>query len=100
MADIPGQFHCRDGTPGMKATLSDVSVNNTLIFNLLSVTHLLESDWKIMQGDSSGLMLTHTNGGTIVGNIKVLTKSCSIFACLFVHKAAEISALSTDAGTK
>lgn len=100
MANVPRQFNCRDGTSVMKTTLSDVIVNNTLNFMVMSVTHLLEKGWKIMLGDSSGLMLTHENDGAIVEDIKVPTKICYIFACLFVSKAAEVSAISTYAGMK
>ena len=39
--DLPGQYVTKDGTLGLKATLTDVNFNETHNFNLMSLTRLL-----------------------------------------------------------
>ena len=96
--DLPGQFAAKDGSPGMKATLTDVSYNKEANFNLLSLTRLLMSGWKIISGDTAGIVIGNDNGEQIRFDIVIPTPRGAIMACRFVRDA-EIQAVSTDAGT-
>ena len=53
--DLPGQYVTKDGTLGLKATLTDVNFNETHNFNLMSLTRLLMRGWSIETGDETGI---------------------------------------------
>ena len=53
--DLPGQYVTKDGTLGMKATLTEVNFNETQNFNLMSQTRLLMRRWSIETGDETGI---------------------------------------------
>jgi hypothetical protein len=82
--DVSGQFVTRDGTLGLKATLTDVNYNEKLNFNLISLTRLLCSGWSITSGNAAGITLINGSGGVINFDIMVPMSCGAIFACGFV----------------
>ena len=60
--ELPGQFIGKDGSSGMKATLTDVNYNPKYNFNLLSLTRLLMNGWRITSGDKTGITIKSENG--------------------------------------
>ena len=99
---IPGMFVQKDGTRGMRATLTDVSYCENHNFNLLSLTRLLVSGWEVVSGDATGITLGHKEKGlSIVADIVIPTAKGAIMACRFIRsEASEVSAVSTGAKTK
>ena len=95
--DLPGQFIGKDGSSGMKATLTEVNYNPKYNFNLLSLTRLLMNGWRITSGDKTGITIKSENGSEITFNIVILTVRGAIFARRFIRDA-DINAASTDAG--
>ena len=55
--DLSGQYVTKDGTLGMKATLTEVNFNETHNFNLMSLTRLLMRGWRIETGDETGIYI-------------------------------------------
>ena len=53
--DVPGRFLAKDGSPGMRACLTDVSFNEGLNFNLMSLSKMLVQGWKISSGNATGI---------------------------------------------
>jgi hypothetical protein len=92
--DLPGQFVAKDGKLGVKAVLTDVSVNKKYNFNLLSLTRLLRNGWNITRGDETGIVIENEEGNRIAFDIVVLTAKGAIFACRFVMDV-ELSAVGT-----
>lgn len=95
--DLAGQFVAKDGSLGLKATLTEVSVNKKYNFNLISLTRLLRNGWHITQGDDTGIVIENKDGNRIAFDIVVLTARGAIFACRFVRDV-ELSAVGTEAG--
>ena len=83
----------------MKETMSDCNYNDSLNFNLLSLTRLLCNGWRITKGDATGITVRHESGGKIDFDIVIPTARGAIYACQFVRDA-EIAMMSTDAQTK
>ena len=79
--DFPGRFIGKDGSSGMKATLTDVNYNPKYNFNLLSLTRLLMNGWRITRGDKSRIIVKNVNKSEIVFDIVILTVCGAIFAC-------------------
>ena len=96
--DIAGQFYGKDGSAGMKGTLTDVNYNNKYNFNLVSLTRLLMNGWKVTTGDNRGITVGNKDGNEIKFDIVIPTVRGAIFACRFIRDA-DIGAVSTDAGT-
>ena len=48
--DVPGYFLGKDGKPGLRTRLDDMSYNNRLNFNLMSLTRMLINGWKVTKG--------------------------------------------------
>ena len=97
--DLPGQFIGKDGSSGMKATLTDVNYNPKYNFNLLSLTRLLMNGWSITSGDKTGIKIKNVNESEITFDIVILTVRGAIFACRFIRDA-DINAASTDVGVR
>ena len=55
--EVPGRFLEKDGSPGMKAVLTEVSYNKGLNFNLFSLTRMLVNGWMVTSGDTNGIMI-------------------------------------------
>ena len=96
--DIAGQFIGKDGSAGMKGTLTEVNFNDKYNFNLVSLTRLLMNGWKVTQGDNIGITVGNKSGNEIKFDIVIPTVRGAIFACRF-RRDADIGAVSTDAGT-
>ena len=97
--DLPGQFMTKDGSSGLKASLTEVNYNDRHNFNLISLTRLLSRGWEIIKGNHTGITIRNGGGGVIDFDIVIPTARGAVFACRFV-RAAEVSAVSTEAGTK
>ena len=97
--DLPGQFIGKDGSSGMKATLTDVNYNPKYNFNLMSLTRLLMNGWRITRGDKTGITIRNVNESEITFDIVILTVRGAIFACRFIRDA-DINAVSTDVGVR
>ena len=61
--DLSGTFVKKDGSRGLKATLTEVSYCADHNFNLLSLTRLLCQGWKIVNGDATGITIVHEESG-------------------------------------
>ena len=96
--DLAGQFVDKDGSSGMKGTLTDVNYNDRYNFNLISLTRLLVNGWKVTKGDKSGITVGNKDGSEINFDIVIPTVRGAIFACRFIRDA-DTGAVSTDAGT-
>ena len=70
--DVPGCFLGKDGKPGLRACLTDVSYNNRLNFNLVSLTRMLINGWKVTKGDKTGIQIAK-GGHVIDSNIVIPT---------------------------
>ena len=97
--DLPGRFIGKDGSSGMKATLTEVNYNPKYNFNLLSLTRLLINGWRITRGDKTGIIIKNVNKSEIVFDMVILTVRGAIFACRFIRDAY-IDAASTDMGVR
>ena len=97
--NLPGQFIGKDGSSGMKATLTDVNYNPKYNFNLMSLTRLLMNGWRITRGDKTGITIRNVNESEITFDIVILTVRGAIFACRFIRDA-DINAASTDVGVR
>ena len=97
--DLPGRFVAKDGTLGMKGTLADCNFNESLNFNLLSLTRLLSNGWSITKGDATRITIENGGGGKIDFDIVIPTARGAIFAFRFIPDA-ECAGISTEAGTK
>ena len=97
--NLPGQFIGKDGSSGMKATLTDVNYNPKYNFNLMSLTRLLMNGWRITRGDKTGITIRNVNESEITFDIVILTVRGAIFACRFIRDA-DINAVSTDVGVR
>jgi hypothetical protein len=90
----------KDGSEGLKCTLTDVSYCNKLNFNLLSLTRLLfRGGWIITHGDKTGITVKGREGNSIKFDIVIPTARGAIFAVRFVRDI-EVSGAYTGAGTK
>ena len=78
---LPGQFIGKDGSSGMKATLTEVNYNPKYNFNLLSLTRLLMNGWRITSGDKTGITIKIVNESEIVFDVVIITVRGAIFAC-------------------
>ena len=97
--DLPGQFIGKDGSSGMKATLTDVNYNPKYNFNLMSLTRLLMNGWRITSGNKTGITIRNMNKSEVTFDIVILTVRGAIFACRFIRDA-DINAVSTDVGVR
>ena len=97
--NVAGRFIEKGRTLGLKATLTEVTFNEKLNLNLISLTHLLCNGWIITTGNAAGICLMHENGGEIKFDIVVHMTRGAIFACHFVQNV-EVSAAFTDVGVK
>ena len=96
--DLKGQCVWRDGSLGMKVTLTDCSYNACHNFNLASLTRLMSRNWVIVKGDMTGITVRHPSGSVIDFDIVIPTEKGAIFACWFICDA-ELACISTEAGT-
>ena len=75
----------KDGSRGLKATLTEVSYCAEHNFNLLSLTRLLCKGWRIANGDATDITNVHDeSGGRIVFDIIIPTNEGAIIACRFL----------------
>ncbi len=79
--DFARQFIGKDGSSGIKVTLTDVNYNNRYNFNLVSLTKLLRKGWCAMKGDKTGITIGNKNGDEIKFDIVNPTVCRAIFAC-------------------
>ena len=79
--DLPGHFLGKDGSFGMKMTLTEVKYNNKYNFNMLILTRLLMNGWSIISGDNIGIAIKSESGKVINFNIVILIVPVAIFAC-------------------
>ena len=82
--DIPGQFMTKDGGIGISATLTDVSFNANINYNLLSVSQMLTNGWKITSGDVKSIIMADNSGDIIVFKILVKTICGVVITILFM----------------
>ena len=95
--NIPGKFVSRDGTMTMSATLTDVGYNQTMNYNLFSLSRMLVQGWRIKSGDSTGISIENGKGSVISFDIVVKTSRGAIFAARFIRQS-ETNAASTEKG--
>ena len=101
MIDLPGVFANKDGDMGLQAVLRDCSFSAKHNFNLLSMSKLLHKQgWKIIHSNKTLICIENRKGGAIDFDIVIPTEKGAIYACRFVRDADEVSAVSTDTGTK
>ena len=93
--NLPGQYVTKNGTWGMKATLTEVNFNASHNFNLISLTRLLTRGWKIERGDDTGIYV-EKDWNKIGFDIVIRTARGSVFACRFICEDAELSAGSVE----
>ena len=94
--EVPGRFLEKDGSPGMKAVLTEVSYNKGLNFNLFSLTRMLVNGWTVTSGDANGI--TIRKGENVINfDIVIPTSRGAIFACRFLRDS-DILAASTESG--
>ena len=74
----------KDGTVGMKATLTEVNFNETNNFNLMSLTRLLMRGWSIETGDETGIYISDGDGNKVAFDIVIPTTRGAVFACRFI----------------
>ena len=97
--DLSGQYVTKDGTWGMKCTLTEVNFNASHNFNLMSLTRLLTRGWKVMRGNDAGIYIKK-EGNRINFDIVIRTQRGAVFACRFIHEEAELSAGSIEKGPR
>ena len=93
--DLLGQYVTKDGTWGMKATLTEVNFNASHNFNLMSLTRLLTRGWRITRGDDTGIYV-EKGANKIDFDIVIRTPRGAIFACRFIREEAELTAGSVE----
>ena len=92
--DVPGYFLGKDGKPGLRARLDDVSYNNRLNFNLMSLTRMLINGWRVTKGDKTGIQIA--KGDHVIDfNIVIPTPKGAVFACRFIRDT-DLAAVSTE----
>ena len=94
--DVPGRFLEKDGSPGMRACLTDVSFNEGLNFNLMSLSRMLVQGWKISSGNATGIHI-QKGENKIKFDIVIPTAKGAIIACRFIRDS-DITATSTETG--
>ena len=77
---LPGQYVTKDGTLGLKATLTDINFNETHNSNLMSLTRLLMRGWSIETGDETGLYISDGDGNKVAFDIVIPTTRGAVFA--------------------
>ena len=97
--DLPGQFCAKDGSLGLKATLTDVNYNKSLNFNLMSLSRLLQNGWSITQGDATCITIKSESGAVINFDIVVPTPRGAIYATRFICNI-ELLVVSTKTKTQ
>ena len=97
--DLAGRYVTKDGTYGMKATLTEVNFNANHNFNLMSLTRLLTRGWRITKGDDTGIYV-EKDGNKIDFDIVIRTQRGAVFACRFIRDEAELSAGSVEKGPR
>ena len=95
---IPGWFLGKDGSPGVKACLKDVSFNKGLNFNLMSMSRMLVNGWEIVSGNANGIQIKKGDN-TIDFNIVIPTPRGAVFACRFM-RGTDVAASSTETGVR
>ena len=96
--DVPGRFLEKDGSSGIRACLTDVSFNEGLNFNLLSLSRMLVQGWKISSGNASGIQI-QKGENVIKFDIVIPTAKGAIIACRFIRDS-DINATSTETGVR
>ena len=96
--DIPGRFVSADGCNLQEATLTDVSFNKSLNYNLFSLSRVLKLGWVISKGDSTGITIKR-DSTVIVFDIVVHTANGAVFATRFLRDS-ELFAACTEKGLR
>lgn len=95
LVDLPGQFIEEDGQLGLETLLTDVHVNETYNFNLLSLTRLIMNGWEI-SGRKDCIIATK---GDMMIKFDIVIKTASggaLFACRFCRTEGDIAAANAD----
>ncbi len=78
--NVPGFFLGKDGRLGLKSCLQDVSFNEGLNFNLMSLTRMLVNDWKVTSRDANGIQIAKGESQIDI-DIVIPTPKGAVFAC-------------------
>ena len=71
----------KDGSSGLKASLTEVNYNDRHNFNLISLTRLLSRGWEIIKGNHTGITIRNGGGDVIDFDIVIPTARGVVFAC-------------------